>query len=302
MTDPASLTPATSDEITRVLGDNSSATVYLLGGTGSLSQSVEDSVDSMGYQVVRLQGSDRFATSIAVANAINPHPNLVLAATGDNFPDGLSAGAAAGSFDVPGSGSDLSAVVILTNDSSLSTVTKEYLDGQVADAASASRDLNVFGIGGQAANATVGYGSISVAGDNRYATSAAVEREFFGGEHYAGLATGSNWPDALAGGAVMATLGGPLLLAEPNGLDSTVSGVLDTESASISCGLVFGGDGVVSDPPYSALGTLITGPEGDIPVVFSGSRTQPVPAAGRTPRMYGVHSPALNEPSLASRR
>ena len=83
-------------EIQRLLGSDKTKTVYLVGGLGALSAGVQDSITAMGYNTVRLAGDNRYETAVNVAKAINPSPDEVLAATGMNFPDALSAGAAAG--------------------------------------------------------------------------------------------------------------------------------------------------------------------------------------------------------------
>jgi hypothetical protein len=126
LTSPTTLTTATANEITRVLGQSNTAkTVYLLGGTGAISRAIEDELATR-YTVKRLSGANRFQTSISIANEIDPNPSYVLAATGANFPDALSAGAAAGAYDYPGS--TRTAVVVLTDDAKLPTDTKTYLD------------------------------------------------------------------------------------------------------------------------------------------------------------------------------
>lgn len=65
LTTPTSLDAAVGSEISRVLprGD----AVYVLGGDAALSASVSQSVAAMGYQIVRLAGSDRYGTALAVA-------------------------------------------------------------------------------------------------------------------------------------------------------------------------------------------------------------------------------------------
>lgn len=45
--------------------------VYIVGGTGVVSKEVENKIKSMGISVKRVAGSNRFSTSIAVANEIN---------------------------------------------------------------------------------------------------------------------------------------------------------------------------------------------------------------------------------------
>jgi hypothetical protein len=61
---------------------------------------------------------------------------------------------------------------------------------------------------------------VAISGADRYQTAALVADLFFvlpgsEGPAVAGLATGANFPDALSGGAVMALIGGPMLLTNP---------------------------------------------------------------------------------------
>ncbi len=259
MTPPASLNSTTKAEISRVLGTDPAATVYLLGSTGALSLAVENEIKAMGYTTVRLAGTNRFATSIAIAEAITPNPDLVLAATGMDFPDALAAGAAAGSFDTPGS--SVTAVVVLTANTTLPAETKKYLDD-----ATTNPDTVVFGIGGQASTAVAPYNPTEIVGINRYETALLTAWSFFGGEFVAGVATGSNWPDALSGGALLASLNGPLLLTPST--SATLNGdtrfFLDTESGTITVGVIFGGTGAVPAAIDGQVGSWISGPTGYI--------------------------------------
>ncbi|GAA3735882.1 hypothetical protein GCM10022225_18190 [Plantactinospora mayteni] len=253
MTPPTALTAAAEAEIRRILPTGK--TVYLLGSTGAISTTVENRVKALGYQVKRLAGQNRYDTSITIANEVNPNPDYVLAATGADFPDALAAGAAAGSFNLPGSGS--SAVVVLTNNKTLPAGTKTYLDRVQSTSL-------IFGIGVQGATATGPYDPIPVAGDNRYQTALFAAWVFFGGTDYAGVATGVNWPDALSGGALMATINGPLLLTRGNqsGLSIEPEVFLDEHSGSLDTALIFGGTGVVSTGQQAPIGAWISGPGG----------------------------------------
>ncbi|MGX7669249.1 cell wall-binding repeat-containing protein [Plantactinospora sp. DSM 117369] len=253
LTAPTALNPDTQAEIQRILAPGK--TVYLLGSPGALSTTVEEQVEALGYQVKRLAGTDRFTTSIAIANEIDPTPDLVLAATGMNFPDALAAGAAAGSYNVPGT--DMSAVVILTRDYTLTAPIRSYLD-------EVSATSLIFGIGRQGFDATEPYLPLKVVGENRFDTALQVGYMFFGGTYHAGVATGMNWPDALAGGALMGTLNGPLLLT--NGNSSTVTWeteyFLDEHSGTLHTGMVFGSAGVVPNSQLDPIGRWLSGPGG----------------------------------------
>ncbi|MEU4566034.1 cell wall-binding repeat-containing protein [Micromonospora sp. NPDC023956] len=254
MTPRTSLDPLAADEITRILAPGK--TVYLLGSAaGAISAEVERQVKALGFSTVRLAGTDRFSTSVAIANAIDPTPDTVLVATGMNFPDALSAGAAAGAQNLPGKGT--SAVVVLTNDNLLPVATKSYLDALPGSSV-------VVGVGLQGATATKPYGSVPLYGDSRFETALLTAWAFFGGQNHIGLATGMNWPDALAGGALMASLDGPLILtlgtADYFGFEPWYLG--DETSGSVHTGLVFGSAPVVNTIQAQGLGTVISGPAG----------------------------------------
>ncbi len=249
LTASSSLNPFTKAEIIRLLPP--ATTVYLLGGTSAISAGVAAAITGLGYHVLRLGGANRYATAALIADAITPHPSTVLAATGLNFPDALSAGAAAGAIDLRGG----SATVVLTADGVLPADTKSYLDGLEGGA----NPPQITAIGGKSVPAIAGYPATSaVVGSDRYETSRLVAKSFFAEIDAAELATGADWPDALAGGAV----GGPLLLTQPATLPPSVAGEFDLGSGSIGQVLVIGGTGVVSDGPANAVGTLISGPDG----------------------------------------
>jgi hypothetical protein len=260
MTPPTSLNPDTKAEISRVLGaDNKSATVYILGGTGAISQATQNLL-AAHYSVVRLSGLDRYATSIAIADSITDNPTYVLAATGQDFADALGAGAAAGSFDVPGRGTPGAAVVVLTNNKILPPATKVYLDKWQAKNVG-NDEAALFGIGGQAFAATqkAPYNSIEEVGSNRYETALFLAEVFFGNEQAAGVTTGTGWPDALAGGALLATINAPLLLTDTSKvLNVDADWRFDSAAGSIATAYIFGGN--VATANDAQIGADISGP------------------------------------------
>ena len=281
---PLLLTPsdhldtAVKAEIARVLGTgNNSKTVYVLGGEQALSPAVANAVHAMGYTVKRIAGADRYATSVAIANAVThdggsgpwEQPERVLVATGNLSPDALSAGAAAesGSHNGPSNG-----VVILTDDKKMPASTGAYL-AQVKAHDSANYATGVYGVGGQADTAltSINFQHTPLVGATRYETSYLVARTFFGDWNQGmstvpanvGFATGANWADALSGGAFMGMKGGPLLLVNPatgepaTEAESWVTGF----SSAITTGYVFGGTAAVPSVTDFGIGNLI-GPMG----------------------------------------
>jgi putative cell wall-binding protein len=257
LTPPSGLNPITQAEMVRVLGTSNPAskTVYLLGSEIALSATVKNQVEDLGYSTVRLAGGSRYSTAIEIAKAIDPTPNLILAATGLNFPDALAAGAAAGSYNVPGA-SDLTAVVVLTQGTAVPAALDTFLD--------ANPGARLFGIGDPAVAAVGSYGGEGVAGMGRYATAERVAEVFFSGETYAGVATGENWPDALSGGALMANLNGPLLLTKGHtgALRPETAFMLDVHCGSVDTAFIFGSAKVVTNTQAGEVGIWISGDTG----------------------------------------
>ena len=221
-------------ELSRALAPG--ATVYLLGGTSALSASVEQSVTGLGFKTVRLAGPDRYATAVAVAGALGS-PSTVLLASGTDYPDALTAGAAA---------AYIGGAVLLTSGTTEAPATTAYLAAHASD--------KVYSVGGPAAHAAPK--AAALVGADRYATAVAVAKQFFPGATGAGLATGLGYADALSAGAVLGPRGEPLLLTDPSGLSTAVQDYIQAGIVQLH---VFGGPAAVG---FSAGGHLATRPSG----------------------------------------
>ena len=78
-----------------------SGEIYIIGGQGAVSYDVEGALEGYGT-VKRLSGSDRYKTSMAVADEFfKGNVGTVVIANGNNFPDGLSGGPIAVTYDAP---------------------------------------------------------------------------------------------------------------------------------------------------------------------------------------------------------
>jgi len=236
LTSGATLPSVTKIEILRVLPTG--GTVYLLGGPASVPKSIETQLTALGYHVTRYAGADRFGTALAVAAALG-NPTTVMLVDGSTFADAVAAGPAA---------AQAHAAMLLTSGGSLPGADAAYL---------AAHPGTVYGIGAAAHAAdpaaipVFGVGSSS-------STSAAVAAKFFPAPTAVGIATSASFPDALAGGAQIAHLGGPLLLNAPTVIDNQVAGYLTAHSGTVTLGRIYGGvNGVsaaVSNAARTALG------------------------------------------------
>ncbi len=235
LTTGTQLPAVTAAELQRVLATGS--TVYVLGGTSAVPASVATQLTGLGYTVVRYGGATRYATAVAVADALGD-PTTVLLATGLNFPDALAAGPAA---------AKAGGVVLLTAGSALATETSSYLN---------AHGTTVYAVGGPAAAADPA--AVALSGSDRYATAAKVATTFFSGPTTVGVATGENFPDALSGGAFLAHLGAPLVLADTNAVPSATTSYLQSVNASVTAADLFGGSAVLSAGVQTTIGEAIS--------------------------------------------
>ncbi|NUP53627.1 MAG: hypothetical protein HOW97_40840 [Catenulispora sp.] len=263
LTETASLNGWSSREIQRVLP--AGGTVYVLGGDRAVSPDVVNQLGRLGYHVQRIGGADRFETAVDMANVYAPDATQVLAATGMNFPDALSAGAAAANFD--------GMAVVLTEDTVLPATTRGYIAGRIAD----GRLQYLGAVGGQADKAlgTAWGGYENLGGADRYATSYNVASHLWTGFTAVGVATGVNWPDSLAGGALMGREGGPLVLVDPNyGINLQEYQLFDANRGSDNWGFVFGGEQALPARVDSQLAAAIDTATGSAHYTGAGSQAQ----------------------------
>ena len=246
LTPTDTLDASTAAELHRALAPG--ATVYLLGGPKALSPAVEQALHGQGFTTKRLQGPDRYQTSVAIAEEITPDPTDILLATGNNYPDALAAGAAAGART--------GAVVLLTNDSVLPAQVRAYLTATLTKPVVPS----VLAVGGPADGAENSLNGLpfadlsQVGGADRYDTAARLAAVFGGMQQTVGLATGNTWPDALAGGAIAAAHGAPLLLSNGSTVPATELMRIRTQPYEAPDEiLVFGGPKAVPDAAVAAL-------------------------------------------------
>lgn len=180
----------------------------------------------------RIAGNDRYATSLAIAQTYFPSPDTVFIATGKNFPDALAAGPLAAIEQAP---------ILLVGDQ-LNGQQSAYLQGL------GSPEITILGGTGVVSQTVESqlqqYGSVDrIYGANRYETAAKLAAEFGNvGRLY--LATGTHFADALAGGALAATQGMPIMLTGP-GAEATAVAV--AKQLGVTETVVLGGPGAIPD-------------------------------------------------------
>ena len=193
--------------------------------------------------MTRVAGTDRIATAVAVSQDSFPAGNAgaVVLARGDDYPDALVGGPLAAAKNAP---------LLLTEGSTLPAATAS----EIKRVLPAGGTVYVLG-GTSAVPATVasqltslGYSVVRYSGADRYATAVAVAKAL-GTPATVLLATGTNFPDALAAGPAAAHVHGAILLT--NG--STVP----TETAAYLAGAhttyAIGGPAAAAVPSATAI-------------------------------------------------
>lgn len=218
-------------------------TVVVVGGVSAISGDVLSTIQSAlpHATVTRVAGADRYATSAAVVRygfGAGAHVPGVYLATGRNFPDALSAAAAAGAAHEP---------VLLLNgvEGALDSVTS----GLISDLSPAKATI----VGGYSAvspdvetglDGELGLANVSrLAGSDRFQTSHLIAAAAFTSAHSAFFATGTNFPDALAGSALAAAQGAPLFTVPAGCVSAQV--LADITALGVTSVTVIGGTSVI---------------------------------------------------------
>jgi hypothetical protein len=232
LTPTIELPAAVRAEIERVLA--TSHTVYLLGGVDAISAGIATELTNLGYNVVRVDGADRYETAVKIANLLGDPPT-VFEVDGTNFPDGLSAGPPAAISH---------GAILLTAGRVQTSQTSQYLTTHPGDMR--------YAIGGPAAAADPK--AQPLVGADRYATSIVVARELFPSPSIVAIASGEAFPDALSGGAVAGAEGAPMILVPSElPLPTPARAYFDRYSNTVQSALLFGGTTAVSTPVAKAI-------------------------------------------------
>lgn len=220
--------------------------IVVLGGPASVSDAVVGALTAYA-PATRIGGIDRYAVSAALsAQAFTPGRPAVYVASGENFPDALAGGAAAGLRGAP--------VLLVQRDAVPAAVQTELArlrPGKVVILGGANTvSAAVEGVLGTIAPTT------RVAGVDRYDGSAAVSANTFPtGARTVFIASGSTFPDALSGGPAAVSNNAPILLVMRDSIPASVAAELSRLQPTRI--VVLGGANSVSPAVFDQLGTFL---------------------------------------------
>ncbi|WP_430790465.1 cell wall-binding repeat-containing protein [Virgibacillus flavescens] len=191
-----------SDNLVNELNRLSPSDVIIIGGESAVSNQLEGEIDTIGYTTHRLQGANRYETSIAVNEAIPYESNKAFVVSGEKFPDALSAAPYSGIYKYP---------ILYTRQDTLPETVSNYIENQGI--------TKSYLVGGETAISNIVENKLPaplrIAGINRYDTNYQIHK-FFGESETNSLyfSTGSTFPDALAVAPLAAKTSSPVILVD----------------------------------------------------------------------------------------
>lgn len=220
---PAPVLLAQSDNLTNptraALDELDPDTAVILGGTTIIDESVEAEItERMGDDgnVQRIQGQDRYETAAALAELFEDPPVVYVASGVDGaYPDALTGSALAGADDAP---------VLLTKADAVPQATRDALESL--------GDPSVIVIGGPQAVSDEVMEELGaterIAGEHRWGTAAEVSAGNYSPDvPVVYIASGWDFPDALASSSLAGSQDVPVLLAKDNAIPQVIWTELD---------------------------------------------------------------------------
>ena len=185
--------------------------IYLVGDSCLVGSDFETKLNQMGYyDIVRVSGIEKYETAYMIAKKINaPKGTPVVISSGENFPDALSISSFAAANGWP---------VLLSGRDKLTTKIREYI--------AENKPSTIYITGGTAvissqveseAEALVPNTVIKrFNGQDRYDTAIQIASSFAPSPINLYVASGQDFPDALAGSVLAAKSNSPIILVNPS--------------------------------------------------------------------------------------
>lgn len=251
--------------------------VFIIGGTGVVSDNVKFQIENMGIETNRICGQNRFETSVEVGKNIKNASGVVVT-NGYGYADALSMAPIAAQKGMP---------ILLTGKEDLPKITKDFL--------SSKKLTESYIVGGNAVVsdkiASQLKNNIRLAGKSRYDTNSAVLNHFADKFDYdkVYVSSGEGYSDALSGSVLAAATKSPLILVKKDSVDSSVISSVKNKHDKYNNVIVLGGTAVVSDVSANSIvqGIKYLNDKEVLTLINNADRlAYPVVEANRMPTIY----------------
>lgn len=259
-TAPILLTPTNklSDRVVMKLEHYQPENAIILGGTGSVSPEVVSQLNKLGInEIERIGGKDRYAVSASVAEKVSEYSgsDTAIIASGEVFPDALSASSIAGPMGMP---------ILLVQSSKVPDSIQSFIKNHpeiknfiIVGGPATVKDNVVTQLKQLRSGAVVD----RIGGKDRYEVSINVAK--YGMNNYGmdlstiAFVRGDIFPDALSGAPLANYFGAPIILTTSNKLESKVYNFLTSNKGKTEHMYIIGDVGSVSTSVEQQLNTFI---------------------------------------------
>ncbi|HHY26985.1 MAG TPA: cell wall-binding protein [Desulfitobacterium dehalogenans] len=234
------LPQVTLNEITRL----KPAQIFICGGTGAISKAIENQLNTMGIITKRLEGKDRYETSVSIAKELGTTSGELVLVNGYEWSDALSVSPIAAKKGIP---------ILLTDKSVFPDSIKTFVNS--------NSFYKTYVLGGTdlISNQVKDQlpGSERIGGNNLYERNINILKAFESDLDLSTIciATGSAFPDALSGSALAANLSTAIVLVDNSNLKSVTTQYSANSLKQTDDVYVFGLQGVVSEDVVKKLFT-----------------------------------------------
>lgn len=221
-----------SDDIISELKRLSVKEVFVLGGTGVLSNNIDSQLSSINIKVNRIAGIDRYETSSKIAENIGTHDEIFIA-SGEDFADALSAAPIASIKNVP---------ILLSPKDNLNKNIADFINGKsiyksYVVGGTSSLSENIF-------NSVANFNAERIDGTDKYDRNINVISKFKDEINFNTIfiASGNDFPDSLSGCALASKTNSPVILVNNYNIDKVKNLIKDKDIKNV---VILGGEGVV---------------------------------------------------------
>lgn len=234
------LPQVTLNEITRLKPTQ----IFICGGTGAISKTIESQLNGLGILTERLEGKDRYETSVAIAKKLGSTSGELVLVNGFEWSDALSISPIAAKKGIP---------ILLTDKSVFPDSVKSFVNSNSFYTTYVLGGIDL--ISNQVKNQLPG--SERIEGSNKYERNINILKKFEDSLDLEKIciATGADFPDALSGSALAANLSSAIVLVDNSSLKSVTTQYSTKSLQQTNDVYVFGLQGVVSDNVVSKLFT-----------------------------------------------
>lgn len=219
--------------------------IFLVGGTGVLSQTIENELNNMGISTTRLGGKTRYETSVEIAKQVGNNGEITLA-FGGNFADGLSMAPIAAKKGMP---------ILLTTTGSLPESISNYINSIKVN--------KTYIVGGSGVISDSIANSLTnverLGGSTRYDTNKLVfnrfKDELYLNEMY--IASALDFADALSVSALAGKNSNFVLISDVNGARQSSIDIISSSRGRLNKVYVLGSNRLILDYVLYDLGINI---------------------------------------------